>query len=129
MSAIPQDLRYARSHEWLREESGGGFTLGITEFAQEQLGDIVFVELPESGAHFDAGAECAVIESVKAAADVYLPVAGTISAVNTALADAPETINESPYEAGWLLRLTPDAAAAAEVMLDAAAYAAHIDDA
>ncbi len=122
MSEIPEDLRYAESHEWLREEADGSLTLGITDHAQEQLGDLVFVELPEVGGDYAAGAECAVVESVKAASDVYCPVAGRVVAVNEALEDAPELVNQSPYGQGWILRLAPSDPTALDGLLDAAGY-------
>ena len=123
MSEIPEDLRYAESHEWLRDEGDGTFTLGITDHAQEQLGDLVFVELPEVGGTYEAGAECAVVESVKAASDVYCPVAGEVVVVNEGLEEAPELVNQSPYGQGWILRLRPDDPAAVDALLDADGYA------
>ena len=107
MSNTPDSLRYTKSHEWIKDNGDGTVTVGITDHAQELLGDLVFVELPEVGANLDAGAECAVVESVKAASDVYAPVAGTVVAVNEALADDPEKINSDPYGDGWIVRLTP----------------------
>ncbi len=122
MSNIPADLRYAKSHEWLRPESDGTFTVGITDYAQNSLGDITYVQLPKVGAVLKAGDTFGVVESVKAASDLYLPVGGTIVAVNGALDAAPETLNRAPYTEGWLLRLKPDDSAAAAGLLDAAAY-------
>jgi len=107
MSNVPSDLKYAKSHEWVRDEGDGVVTVGITDHAQELLGDLVFVDLPEVGAGVQADAECAVVESVKAASDVYSPLDGEIVAVNSALADAPETINNDPYGDGWIVRLEP----------------------
>ena len=104
---VPPELKYTHSHEWVRFESDGSATVGITDFAQESLGDLVFVELPEIGRGVKAGEACAVVESVKAAADVYAPLAGEITAANGQLATAPETVNAQPYGAGWLLRLRP----------------------
>jgi glycine cleavage system H protein len=118
MSEIPEELKYSKSHEWVREE-GELVAVGITDHAQELLGDIVFVELPEVGAGIDAEEECGVIESVKAASDLYAPLAGEIVEVNEALLDAPESINDAPYEA-WIFRMRP-AEEPAE-LLDAAAY-------
>ncbi len=122
MSSIPADLRYAKSHEWLRRESDGTVTVGITDYAQNSLGDITFVQLPKVGASFGAGATFGVVESVKAASDLYAPVAGTIVAVNSSLEGAPETVNRSPFGEGWMIRLKPVDAAAGANLLDAAAY-------
>lgn len=121
MSNVPAGLKYSPSHEWLRLEADGTVTVGITDHAQEALGDLVFVELPEVGAHFEAEKEIAVVESVKAAADVYAPVAGTVTAVNQDAADAPESVNQDAY-AAWLFKLKPDNAADLDGLLDAAAY-------
>jgi len=126
MSNIPSDLRYAKSHEWLKPEGDGTVTIGITDYAQNSLGDITFVQLPKVGAVFKAGETFGVIESVKAASDVYAPVAGTVVAVNLALDQAPETLNGSPYEGGWLMKLKPAIPADAAQLLDAAAYAASV---
>lgn len=119
---VPADLKYARSHEWARPEANGFVTVGITDHAQEALGDIVFLELPEVGRKVKAGEACAVVESVKAASDIYAPVAGEVVAVNQAAADAPESVNRDAY-AAWLFRLKPDNAADLDTLLDAAAYA------
>ena len=127
MSNIPDELRYAESHEWARLEDDGTVTFGISDHAQEQLGDLVFVELPEVGATLEAGANCAVVESVKAASDVYSPLSGEVTAVNEALADSPELVNSDPYGEGWLWRIEPQDATAVESMLDAAAYRALIE--
>lgn len=126
MSEIPSDLRYAKSHEWCRLEDDGSVTVGISDHAQEQLGDLVFVEVPEVGAHLDAGDAFAVVESVKAASDVYSPIAGEVVAVNEALADAPESVNSDPYGGGWLMRLQPDDSTRIEELLDASAYEAVV---
>ncbi|MDS4015492.1 MAG: glycine cleavage system protein GcvH [Candidatus Accumulibacter sp.] len=123
---IPSDLKYTRSHEWIRLESDGTITVGITEHAQELLGDLVFIELPELGKELAAGQEAAVVESVKAAADVYAPVAGTVVDVNSALVDAPEGVNQDAY-AAWLFILAPAAAAEVDALLDAAAYQQVVD--
>ncbi len=122
---LPQDLKYTASHEWLRLAADGTASVGITDYAQEQLGDVVFVELPEIGRQVTAGEECAVVESVKAASDIYAPVGGEIVEVNQALLDAPEAINADAYSA-WLFRLRPTAVADVAQLLDAAAYQAEI---
>ena len=127
MSNVPAELRYTKDHEWVRREDDGSVTVGITDHAQEQLGDLVFVELPEVGTSCDAGSECCVVESVKAASDVYCPLAGEVAAVNGALADSPELINSDTYGEGWLFRLTPSDAAAVDALLDADAYQAVVD--
>ncbi|MBK7464498.1 MAG: glycine cleavage system protein GcvH [Betaproteobacteria bacterium] len=126
MSNVPANLKYATSHEWVRLEADGSVTVGISDHAQEALGDLVFVELPEVGAHFVAEKEIAVVESVKAAADVYAPIAGTVTEVNQAAADAPESVNQDAY-AAWLFKMTPDNAADLDALLDAAAYQAVAD--
>ena len=126
MSNLPANLKYASSHEWMLLNADGTVTVGITDHAQEALGDLVFVELPEIGAHYDAEKEIAVVESVKAAADVYAPIAGTVTEVNQAAADAPESVNQDAY-AAWLFKMTPDNVADLEKMLDAAAYQAVAD--
>lgn len=120
----PDTLRYARSHEWASEPADGVVTVGITDFAQEQLGDVVFVELPEVGRSVDAGEAVAVVESVKTASDIYAPLAGEIVAVNDALEDEPEAINAAPYEGGWLFKLRVADAAAWDDLLDASGYEA-----
>jgi glycine cleavage system H protein len=119
---IPQELRYAQSHEWARLESDGTLTVGITDHAQEALGDIVFLELPAVGKVLMAGDSCAVVESVKAASDIYAPVAGEIIAANDELGAAPEMINASAYEA-WLFKIKPSDANQVNQLLDASAYA------
>jgi glycine cleavage system H protein len=105
MSDLPVELKYASSHEWARLESDGTAVIGITDHAQAALGDVVYVELPEEGAGIDAGSEIAVVESVKAASDIYSPVTGEVIEINPALEDQPETINQSPYVDGWLFRV------------------------
>lgn len=107
MSELPGDLLYTEEHEWLRREDDGSVTIGITDHAQEALGDLVYVELPEIGADVDAAGEMAVVESVKAASDVYAPISGKIVAVNEDLADDPEKINSDAYEDGWIVRMQP----------------------
>ena len=122
MSNIPAELRYAKSHEWLKVESDGTVTVGITDYAQNSLGDITYVQVPKVGTTFKAGETFGVVESVKAASDLYAPIGGTVVAVNAALDSAPETVNRSPYADGWMLKLKPADAAAANGLLDAAAY-------
>ena len=126
MSQVPDTLRYTETHEWLRQEADGSITVGITDHAQAQLGDLVYVELPAIGKTLAAGEACAVVESVKAAADVYAPLAGTVVAVNEALTGAPELVNQDPYGSGWLLRLS---GALPADLLDAAAYRALTESA
>ena len=121
MSNVPANLKYAASHEWLLLNADGTVTVGITDHAQEALGDLVFVELPDVGGHYDADKEIAVVESVKAAADVYAPIAGTVTEINQAAADAPESVNQDAY-AAWLFKMTPDNVADLDKMLDATAY-------
>jgi len=123
MSNVPSDLRYAKSHEWLKLESDGTATVGITDYAQNSLGDITYVQAPKVGATLAAGATFGVVESVKAASDIYAPVSGTVIAVNTALESAPETLNSSPYEAGWILKLKLANPAEVDALLSAADYA------
>jgi glycine cleavage system H protein len=125
--SIPADLKYTKSHEWLRLEADGTVTIGITDHAQEALGDIVFLELPEPGRIVAAGEECAVVESVKAASDIYAPVAGEVIARNDDAVAAPETVNQDAYGA-WLFKLKPGQPAQIGALLDAAAYAAVADE-
>jgi len=127
MSNVPADLKYARSHEWVRERADGTVEIGISDHAQQALGDLVFVEVPAVGRSLAQGEAFAVVESVKAASDVYAPVAGTVVEVNEALSKAPETINQDPYGSGWIMRLRPAAAPAGADLLDAAAYTALAD--
>src|SRR6185436_15434906 len=122
MSNIPPDLRYAKSHEWLKLESDGTVTIGITDFAQDSLGDITYVQTPKIGAALKAGETFGVVESVKAASDLYAPIAGTVVAVNSALESAPETVNRAPYTEGWMLKLKPSDPSAIDKLLDAEAY-------
>ena len=119
---VPAELRYSKTHEWARLEADATVSVGITDHAQERLGDMVFVELPEVGRKLRAGTECAVVESVKAAADVYAPISGEVVAANAALLDAPQSINQDAY-ASWLFRLKPDNPADLSSLLDARAYA------
>ncbi|MFN2287869.1 MAG: glycine cleavage system protein GcvH [Chromatocurvus sp.] len=129
MSQAPEGLKFARSHEWVRLEDDGSIVIGISEHAQEALGDVVFVELPEAGSDLVAGDEVAVVESLKAASDIYAPVSGTVLAVNEALSDAPETINSSPYAEGWFFRLRPSDTAELDELMDGDAYQEHLSDA
>ena len=122
MSNIPADLRYAKSHEWLKVAADGTALVGITDYAQSSLGDITFAQLPKVGAVLKAGETFGVVESVKAASDLYAPVSGTVIAVNSVLESAPETVNRSPYGEGWMMKVKPADAAAANALLDAAAY-------
>ncbi len=126
MSHIPAELHYVDSHEWLRLEADGSYTVGITDHAQSLLGDVVYLELPTVGAVFAAGEQAGVVESVKAASDVYAPIAGTVVAINEGLTDAPETVNSDFYGNGWFFRIQPNAAV--EGLLDATAYATLIGD-
>ncbi len=125
---VPEDLRYTATHEWVKSEADGTATVGITDHAQSALGDLVYVELPAVGRVVAAGEACAVVESVKAASDIYAPVAGEVVAANPALAGTPEVVNQGAYDA-WLFKLKPADAAATGALLDAAAYQATIGDA
>ncbi len=122
MSSVPSELRYAKSHEWVKPAADGSVLVGITDYAQGSLGDITYVQLPKVGANLAAGQVFGVVESVKAASDLYAPVAGTVLEVNGALDSAPETVNGSPYESGWMLKLRPADPAAVARLLDATAY-------
>ena len=126
MSTIPAELRYASSHEWVREESDGTLTVGITDHAQDLLGDVVFVELPEVGRVVSAGEECAVVESVKAASDIYAPVSGEVIAINGSLDEAPEGVNGDPYGEAWFFRIKPSDSSELDKLLDAEAYGASL---
>lgn len=123
---IPENLRYTATHEWVRSESDGTLAIGITDHAQETLGDIVFLELPAAGKKFAQGEACAVIESVKAAADINMPVAGEVLAANDQLVQAPQQVNADAY-AAWMFKIKPDNAADLGRLMDAAAYAAHAE--
>lgn len=125
---VPADLKYTKDHEWVRAEADGTATVGITDHAQAALGDLVFVELPKPGRRVKAGEACAVVESVKAASDVYAPLAGEVVAVNDAVTGKPEAVNQDAY-AAWLFRIKPDDAGAAAKLLDAKAYEAEIGNA
>ena len=123
---IPAELKYVSSHEWLRAEADGSVTVGVTHHAQELLGDIVFVELPEVGSSLAAADHAGVVESVKAASDVYAPIAGEVVAVNEGLPDAPETVNSDPYGEGWFFRIKPSNPADLDGLMNAEQYAAEI---
>ncbi|HLT25473.1 MAG TPA: glycine cleavage system protein GcvH [Zeimonas sp.] len=120
----PPDLRYTATHEWVRRESDGTLTVGITFHAQDALGELVYVELPDAGRVVKQGEACVVVESTKAASDVYAPVDGEVIEINDKLADAPETVNAEPFGAGWLFRLRPSDPSQLDALLDAAQYAA-----
>jgi glycine cleavage system H protein len=126
MSNVPGDLRYTRSHEWVRLLPDGSVEIGISDHAQAALGDLVFVEVPETGRDVAAGAALAVVESVKAASDVYSPISGEVLAGNDALAAQPELVNQDPYGQGWIARLKPASAADVAALLDAEQYAAQL---
>ena len=128
MNEIPGDLKFLKSHEWARMEDSGRVTIGISDHAQGLLGDLVYVELPGVGDTVKQGTACAVVESVKAASDVYSPVTGTVVAVNEALGDKPETINEDAYGEGWIFAVKPDDASEMDDMLDPDDYATMIED-
>jgi glycine cleavage system H protein len=123
MSDIPSDLRYAASHEWARLEADGSVSVGISDHAQEALGDVVYVELPEIGQQLTAGQQAGVVESVKAASDIYAPISGEVVAINEQLTDSPETVNSEPY-GGWFFRLQPSDATQLDTLLDAEGYKA-----
>lgn len=128
MSNIPAELRYVKSHEWIRLEDDGSVTIGVTDHAQEALGDVVFVELPEVGAELGADDEAGVVESVKAASDIYAPISGEILAINEALEETPELVNSDPYNDGWFFRMKPSDDAELSELMDAEAYAAVCED-
>lgn len=128
MSEIRTELKYLSSHEWARVEEDGTVTVGISDYAQDSLGDVVFVETPEVGTHIAMGEEAGVVESVKAASDIYSPVSGEVIAVNTDLEDAPETVNQSPYDEGWFFRIRPDDLSELDGALDADGYQSAIED-
>jgi len=126
MSNIPKDLKYTKSHEWVKPNADGSVTVGITHHAQDLMGDMVFVDLPTAGTQVTSGKECGVVESVKAASDVYAPVSGEIVEANVALSDSPETVNKDPYGSGWMFRLKPANKAEVDALLDAKAYEALV---
>ncbi len=128
MSNAPSELKYASSHEWARLEEDGTITIGITDHAQNALGDVVFVELPDVGTVLQAGQEAGVVESVKAASDIYAPVSGTVIAINATLEDNPETINADPYIDGWFFKLKPTDADELDELLDADSYIEQCDE-
>ncbi|MBL63803.1 MAG: glycine cleavage system protein H [Opitutae bacterium] len=126
MSDLPENLRYTKEHEWARSEENGSLTIGITHHAQESLGDITFVELPEVGSRFTEGEVFGVVESVKAASDLFAPVAGEVVAVNEALDLTPEMVNETPYAEGWMIKVKPDDPEAINSLLLATEYSAGL---
>ena len=126
MSNIPVDLKYAKTHEWARVNDDGSVTVGISDSAQDQLGDMVFVEAPETGQNVVAGEACAVVESVKAASDVYAPIAGEIVEINEVLTDSPETVNTDVYGEGWIFRMAPTDKAELDGLMDAETYASFL---
>jgi glycine cleavage system H protein len=128
MTELPGDLLYTEEHEWLRREDDGSVTVGITDHAQAALGDLVYVELPEVGQDLDSGGDMAVVESVKAASDVYAPIAGIVEEVNEDLADDPEIINGDPYGSGWIVRLRPTESIDEEALLSPIAYQDLLDE-
>jgi glycine cleavage system H protein len=126
MSNTPADLKYSKEHEWVRDNSDGTVTVGITDHAQDALGDLVYIELPEVGRKVEAAEACAVVESVKAASDIYSPVDGEVTEANVALGDAPESINDDPYGEGWIFKLRVSDGSQLDGLLDAAAYEALV---
>jgi glycine cleavage system H protein len=126
MSEVSDKFLYTKGHEWLRLDDDGSVTVGISDHAQEALGELVFVEVPEAGDSLSAGDACAVVESVKAASDIYCPLAGEVVAANPALADTPELVNNSPYEDGWVFRLRPENATVLDEFMDADAYSRYL---
>lgn len=129
MSKVPADLKYAKSHEWVKRLADGTVVIGITDHAQHALGDLVFVEVPKVGRKLAANESCAVVESVKAASDVYAPIAGEVIETNAALTNAPEILNQDPYGEGWMWKLKPSNATEIDALLDAAGYQKVVDDA
>jgi glycine cleavage system H protein len=128
VSEVPDDLRYTKSHEWVRQNNDGTVTVGITDNAQDQLGDMVYVEAPEVDKELEAEDACAVVESVKAASDIYAPVAGTVVEANEDLADSPEVVNQDPFGAGWIMKIRPVDTSAIDLLMDADAYQSFIED-
>lgn len=128
MSNIPAELKYATSHEWVRSEGNGEYTVGITDHAQDLLGDMVFVEVPEVDDKLTQGEECGVVESVKAASDIYAPISGEVVAVNEALEDAPEQVNSDPFGEGWIYRIKADDESEVKAMMNAEAYKDSIEE-
>jgi len=127
MSNIPVELKYSKSHEWARHNDDGSVTVGISDNAQDQLGDMVFIEVPEVGQTVTAEEACAVVESVKAASDVYAPISGEVVEVNESLADSPEAVNQDAYGAGWLFRIQPSDVSELDTMMDSDAYAEYLE--
>ena len=127
MSNIPADLKYAKTHEWARLNDDGSVTVGISDSAQEQLGDMVYVEVPDAGKVVATAQPCAVVESVKAASDVYAPLAGEVLEANSKLVDSPETVNQDAYGEGWMFRLLPSDPGGLEALMDAAAYESFLE--
>ncbi|MCX4186814.1 glycine cleavage system protein GcvH [Methylophaga sp. OBS4] len=128
MESNPDHLRYAPTHEWVSEEGADELTVGITDYAQDQLGDVVYVSLPQPDMHFQAGDVCMFIESVKSASDIHMPVNGTILAVNGFLEDSPELVNQDAFGEGWLFKVRPDDDAALDALLDSFGYEAALDE-
>ncbi|HAE12050.1 MAG TPA: glycine cleavage system protein GcvH [Opitutae bacterium] len=126
MSEIPESLLYTSEHEWIREEDDGVLTVGVTDHAQESLGDVTFVELPDIGQSFERNAVFGVVESVKAASDLFMPVSGEIVATNDGLNDSPEKVNDDPYQEGWMIKVKASEDSVEKGLLDAAGYAAEI---
>ncbi|MEN8113145.1 MAG: glycine cleavage system protein GcvH [Actinomycetota bacterium] len=124
---IPEDLRYTDNHEWVRLEDDGSVTVGITEYAQDALGDVVYVELPEVGREIDAGEAFAEVESTKSVNDVYAPIGGVVAAANEALEDAPELVNTEPFSGGWFAKITPSESVTLDALMDATTYAAFTE--
>lgn len=127
MSNVPNELKYTKEHEWLRKEADGSYTVGITEHAQQLLGDMVFIDLPEMNSTVNAGDDCAVAESVKAASDIYAPVSGEIIAINEALESSPELVNSEPYGNGWIFKIKASDDAQVAELLNAQAYQTLVD--
>jgi glycine cleavage system H protein len=125
---IPEDLRYTENHEWIRVESDGAVTVGISEYAQDALGDIVYVDLPDVGRSVEAGESIAEVESTKSVNDVYAPISGVVATVNEPLMDAPELVNSDPFGAGWFVTITPADGEALEALMDAVAYTAFTEE-
>jgi len=128
MSEVPTDLRYTSSHEWVRLEEDGTITVGITDHAQDALGDLVFIELPEVGSDLAQGEACCVIESVKAASDIYMPITGEVLDTNQVLVDEPEIVNSSPYDDGWIFKIKPNDEDDIEQLMDASSYESELED-
>jgi len=127
MAHTPENLRYTEDHEWIRPEDDGEVVIGITDHAQASLGDVVYVELPEVGDEVAAGEPFGTVESTKAVSELFAPISGEITEVNTDLVDAPEMVNEDPYGEAWMIRVAPESASAVDALLDSAAYAAHVE--